>query len=44
MTNLLREHTAPYCREPLPIRDLAVFVQADRDRPFEVIARFPFQA
>jgi len=41
---LLESLTAPLCGKPVPIRDVVVFYQDDRARPFRVIARLPLGA
>lgn len=38
--SILTELTEPYCRAPLPIRDICVFVQDSRGQPFRIIGRF----
>ncbi|HEX9463788.1 MAG TPA: DUF1045 domain-containing protein [Alphaproteobacteria bacterium] len=40
---VLEPLVAPFSAAPLPVRDLVLFVQDSRDRPFRILARFPFQ-
>jgi putative phosphonate metabolism protein len=38
---VLANLTVPFCVKPLPVRDLVVFMQEDRQTSFRILARFP---
>lgn len=41
LLSLLRDLTAPLCRDPVTVGELCLFTQPDRQTPFTILERFP---